>query len=149
MIASLLIITISTALFAYWFRYTCLLILNTQTSTDYAGEVAAANQLSFLEVQNEIPSAGRERLAALHRSLDRDYALIGRLLQKTMGAADGGGSLEQAMLSIDFLAMKLVFKLSSRISENLARRSLIEMTNVVAHLANSFGEQHCAENGTI
>ena len=41
----------SVLLLGYWFRYTCLLILSAKTTRDFAGEVAEANQLSFLEVQ--------------------------------------------------------------------------------------------------
>jgi hypothetical protein len=144
MIATIAILIISTAMFAYWFRYTCLLILNTKTSTDYAGDVAAANQLSFLAVQTEILTADRGRLAALHRSLDRDYSLISNLLEKSLGAGDEGGTLEQVMLKIDFLAMRAAFRLSRPLSDKLARRSLSEMTSVVAHLANLFGEQQLA-----
>ncbi len=141
MIASICILAISTGLFVYWFRYTCMLILNTQTSTDYAGEVAAANELSFLEVQSAIPSAGRGHLVAIHNLLDRDYDMVSRLLEKSLGVGDEGSTIEQAMLRIDFLAMKVVFHLSRPVSDRLARRSLTEMTHVVAHLANSFGEQ--------
>ncbi len=49
MIASLLIIVVSTVLLIYWFRYTCLLMLRTQTARDYASGLAAANRLMYPE----------------------------------------------------------------------------------------------------
>ena len=42
----------SLALFFYWFRYGCLLILAAQTPHDYREEVANANRLSFREVRS-------------------------------------------------------------------------------------------------
>jgi hypothetical protein len=40
----------SVLLFAYWFRYTCLLILSAKTAHDYAGDLALAKGLRIVEV---------------------------------------------------------------------------------------------------
>ncbi len=57
-VLTVLIIAGSGFLFAYWFRYTCLLIVSAKTSRDYAAEVATANQLGFLEVQSSVAGRG-------------------------------------------------------------------------------------------
>ena len=54
MIASLLIIVVSTVLLIYWFRYTCLLILRTPTARDYASGLAAANRLMYPDVEGRL-----------------------------------------------------------------------------------------------
>ena len=58
-IATILITASSVLLFGYWFRYTCLLVLNTKTVRDYASEVAAVHQLGFLE---DFAALGLEKL---------------------------------------------------------------------------------------
>ncbi len=54
LIVTLVITVSSVLLFGYWFRYTCLLILSAKTTRDYAADIAAANQLSFLQVQAQL-----------------------------------------------------------------------------------------------
>ena len=62
------IITVSSVLlFGYWFRYTCLLILSAKTTRDFAGQVAAANQLGFLEVQAQLRAKLSDNLDSLAR----------------------------------------------------------------------------------
>ncbi len=84
-VLTVLIIAGSGFLFAYWFRYTCLLIVSAKTTQDYAAEVATANQLGFLEVQAQLRAEGQPDLERLHASLDRDYALITYLIQHASG----------------------------------------------------------------
>ena len=54
MISTILIVSVSMALFGYWFRYTCLLILSAKTIRDYAADVVAANALGCLEVRDAL-----------------------------------------------------------------------------------------------
>ena len=60
------ILVFSSILFVYWFRYTCLLILNTKTAQDFARQVAATNQLSFPDVQRHIDDGEGGRLVVGH-----------------------------------------------------------------------------------
>jgi hypothetical protein len=69
----------SVFLFAYWFRYTCLLILSTKTARDYAGALAEAYQLSFVDVQSRLRNCATANLERLHQSLDHDFAVVRRL----------------------------------------------------------------------
>ena len=75
-VATVIITTSSAALFAYWFRYTCKLILSAKTTRDYAASVAMANQLGFLQVQTVLRDLASADLGALKDTLDRDYQVL-------------------------------------------------------------------------
>ena len=141
MIASILIIAVSLVLFLYWFRYTCVLILSTRTTRDYGAEVARANQLSFVGIQNALQEPEAEDLDSLRRSLDRDYRLVTSLMKQASGLEVGGDALEEIMLRMDFRVMKICYGISSRFSPANSRAALAEMTQIVAHFANAFGER--------
>ena len=144
MITSILIIVISALLFAYWFRYTCLLILSAKTTRDYAGEVATANQLSFIEVQQQLAGPGHLALNQLRASLDHDYAVVTYLLRHAANFQVDGVSLEQQMLKIDYRIMRVWYSVGGSFSAAQARQALDEMSRVVAHFANSMGEATAA-----
>ena len=141
MIISTLIIAVSAVLFLYWFRYTCVLILSTRTMRDYSEEVATANELAFVEVQDLLGSAAAEDLDTLQQLLERDYRVVNDLMKRATDLRVGGDSLEEAMLRIDFRVMSLWYNLSRRYALSNARTALDEMSQVVAHFANSCGER--------
>lgn len=137
LITTVIITVSSVLLFAYWFRYTCLLILSAKTTRDFAFQVANANQLGFLEVQSQLrASAGN--LDCLRDTLDRDYAVLSRLLKQA--GTQEGSSLEQTMLGLNYRVMSACYRLSSSFSPAAARKALEEMSMVVAHFANSMGQ---------
>ncbi len=144
LIATVIITTSSVALFAYWFRYTCLLILSTKTTRDYAMSVANANQLGFLQVQSLLRDAASAELDALRDSLDRDYKVLTYLLKHAANPSTGDAAIEKRMLEIDYRMMGVWYTLSRRFSPAAARRALNEMSTVVAHFANAMGEQAIA-----
>jgi len=134
-----LVITVSSVLmFGYWFRYTCLLILSAKTTRDYAAEVAAANQLSFLQVQSELRESPAD-LERLHASLDRDLAVVSSLIN-----ASGQWGMEDRMLQLNYRLMSTWCSVSKRFSPEAGRRALDEMSMIVSHFANSLGEQAAA-----
>lgn len=142
MIATIFIIGVSLTLFVYWFRYTCLLIVSAKTTRDYAGEIATANQLSFLTVREQLRSSAD--LASLERligMLDRDYAVVTYLLEHASEAKFSGDSLEQQMLRINYRVMRVWYRISRSFSLAQARQALDEMSLVVAHFANTMGER--------
>ena len=141
MIASILIIAVSLVLFLYWFRYTCVLILNTRTTRDYGAEVAEANELSFLGVQDLLEGSKAGDLDSLRKSLERDYRLVSHLMTQAGELKVGGDALEAIMLRIDFRLMKITYSISRKLSEAKSRAALEEMSNIVAHFANAFGER--------
>jgi hypothetical protein len=129
-----LVITVSSVLmFGYWFRYTCLLILSAKTTRDYAFDIAAANQLSFLQVQSELRQnpADLDRLKA---SLDRDLSVVTSLIQNDWG-------MEDRMLKLNYQLMSAWCSVSKSFSVEAGRRALDEMSTIVSHFANSVGER--------
>lgn len=141
MITSILIMAVSMAAFAYWFRYTCILILSTRTTMDYSAEVAAANRLSFAAVRNLLESQPAADLEALRRSLERDFQVVNSLIERAGKVQVGDVALEQLLLRLDFRLMRLSYAVTRRFSEAQSRAALLEMSQIVEHFANAFGER--------
>jgi hypothetical protein len=140
-IAATITITVGSALlFAYWFRYTCLLILSTKTARDHTHAVAVANHLEFPEIQSQLHNP-RADLEGLRRLLDRDYAVLTALLNQSSGYSPKEYLIEMRMLKIDYWMASLRYGLSDRVSIAPARRALEEMSLVVVYLANMMGER--------
>jgi hypothetical protein len=136
LITTVVIIASSALLFGYWFRYTCLLMLNTRTARDYARDIAMANQLSFANVQTQLLQASAD-FGGLRASLDRDFAVVSKMLDQ---ASAGQAGIEQKMLAIHYRLMGVWYAVGSHVSPTAARQALEEMSMVVAHFANSVGE---------
>ncbi len=140
-IAATITVTVGSALlFTYWFRYMCLLILGTKTARDQSRAAAVAIQLEFPEVQSQLhdPRADLERL---RRLLDRDYAVLTALLNRSPGYSPRESMIEMRMLKIDYWMVSLRYRLICRVSIAPARRALEEMSLVVVYLANLMGER--------
>jgi hypothetical protein len=142
-VGTVVMIATSVLLFGYWFRYTCLLILSARTTRDYAGAVAAANQLSFPEVQAMLREHAGADLDRLKDSLDRDYKVLTYLL-KHSNASASEDAVEKRMLEVHYRLMRTWFAASRTFSPKAAYRALDEMASVVAHFANSMGAQTSA-----
>jgi Skp family chaperone for outer membrane proteins len=140
LVATVVITVSSVLLFGYWFRYTCLLILSAKTTRDFAGEVATANQLGFLQVQSQLRESSAD-LDRLRDALDRDYAVLMRLLKQAGDSSSEGSSIEKRMLEINYRLVGAWYRLSRQFSAAAARRALEEMSLVVEHFANLMGEQ--------
>jgi hypothetical protein len=141
LIATVVITVSSVVLFAYWFRYTCLLILSAKTARDYTSDVACSNQLGFPEVQAKLKQASAADLDHLRAALDKDYQVVRQLLRYMPKADEGPSPLETEMLAINYKLMGTWYQVSRRFSEGAAARALAEMSMVVAHFANLMGEQ--------
>jgi hypothetical protein len=131
----------SALLFVYWFRYTCLLILSAKTACDYAADVAAANQLNFLDVQTRLREGSMAELDPLHTALERDYHLITYLLKNATQSGAEDSSLEVKMLEMYYGLMGAWYRVSRTFSTAAARSALEQMSVVVEHFANVMGER--------
>jgi hypothetical protein len=136
-----IIVAGSALLFVYWFRYTCLLILSAKTACDYAGGVAAANQLGFQEVQARLRDGSFVDLDPLHTALERDYSLITYLLKNAAPSGAEESSLETRMLEMYYRLMGALYRVSRPFSTEAARHALEQMSAVVEHFANAMGER--------
>lgn len=142
MIFNAVILAVSLLLLLYWFRYTCLLLLQTQPSRDYSKQVAAANQLKIFDVRARlVASEGPQQLDALEQMLDRDYRLIMYLMRHAANFRTAGSELEQRVLMLDFHIMRAVYRLSKRFSPAHTRDSLEEMAQIIADFAHVMGER--------
>jgi hypothetical protein len=130
----------SLALFFYWFRYGCLLILAAEAPHDYREEVAKANQLYFPEVRSRLRRGAVTDLDRLQKCLEWDFAIIADLLDHTpMNHLDAW--YEDAMLKIHYHSMRVLFHLTRSNLREFATDAVEEMSLVVAHLANQLGER--------
>ena len=141
LIATVVITVGSVVLFAYWFRYTCLLILSAKTARDYTSDVACSNQLDFPEVQAQLKEGSAPDLDRLRAALDKDYRVVRQLLRYMPKAEEAPSPLETQMLAINYRLMGAWYQVSRHFSESSAARALNEMSMVVAHFANLMGEQ--------
>jgi hypothetical protein len=141
LIATVVITASSVLLFAYWFRYTCLLILSAKTARDYTSDIANSNRLVFPEVQAQLAQSGSPDLDKLRSALDRDYQVLRNLMKHMPAAGEGQSALETQMLAINYRLMGTWYGFTRHVSGSTAARALSEMSMVVAHFANVMGEQ--------
>ncbi len=138
MITSIGIIAVSLALFIYWFRYSCVLILSAKSTQDFAASVAHANHLSFLDVRSALASPDAD-LDRLHQMLQRDYRVVSYLAKNSAGA---GASIESIMLAVDYQAVRIWFSITRSLFPAQARAAVAEMAEVVGFIADSMGERN-------
>src|SRR5260370_28017105 len=81
MLSISVIIFFSVVLFAYWFRYSCLLILQNRVSSDQS--YALGSGLTFPAVQQRLKgnTGSLDLLDQLHRDLSNDYRILCFLLR--------------------------------------------------------------------
>jgi hypothetical protein len=136
-----LVLTVgSLLLLGYWFRYTCLLILSAKTTRDYAGEVAEANQLSFLEIQARLRAEEPIDLDNVTAALDRDYARLMQLMRQ----AGGSSQIEDRMVRLNYRFTRLWCRAVRPLSSSAASSALDEMSMMISHFANALGERASA-----
>lgn len=143
MVSISLIVVFSLVLFAYWFRYSCLLILQTRSKGAEAEQNAgaidglSASGLSFESVQASLRSSGggTATLDQLNRDLLNDYRILSFLLRHSSDM--GVDPIEQRMLLLDYRLMQLWYQLTRKISPPQARRALDEMSNIMGFFAQS------------
>lgn len=138
MLTNIVIILSSLVLLIYWFRYSCLVILNTKASCgradDSVGPLWAALALGRRRVE-AVATPGQ--LDELSSALDRDYRLLTYLLKHTAGLEIGGLTIEQRMLMLDFRLMQLWYRLSRTVFPPQSRKALAEMSDIVACFADA------------
>jgi hypothetical protein len=138
MFASVLIIAFSLVLFAYWFRYSCLLLLRSRADQP----VVAENRFNCGSVQRALKE-GMD-LDPLHQSLDRDYRVLTYLLDHAAGLEFE--QLEYRLLVLDYRMMQGWYRLTRSAAPRQARKALGEMAEVLNVLIGRIGEQAGAQN---
>jgi hypothetical protein len=143
MVPELLILSFALVLFFYWLRYNCHAIVETASADGRARQVASANNLSFPDVGEKSRAEPQpEDLAAMHRSLARDYRVLTALLAYTTAPAHRY-TIEQRMLMLDFRVLSTWFVATHGLLYTFACRSLSERSRILHYFASLLGER-CA-----
>ena len=137
MLSISVIIFFSIVLFIYWFRYSCLLIL--QDRGAYAAPLSSGAGLSFPAVQQKLKDGenGVKMLDQLRNDLSNDYRILCFLLRCTPGT--GVDPIERRMLMLDYWIMQAWYSVARRIAPPQARNAIQEMSNIVSYFAYSVG----------
>jgi hypothetical protein len=137
MLSISLIIFFSVVLFVYWFRYSCLLILQNRTS--FHEQYASSPGLNFPAVQERLKDEGNgvDLLDQLHRDLSNDYQILCFLLRCSV--ENGVDPIERRMLMLDYWIMQAWYSIARRAAPFQARRALEEMSSIVSYFAYSVG----------
>jgi hypothetical protein len=146
MIATFVILAVSAALFVYWFRYSCALILSTKTTLNYSLDIAERHGLSFLAVQDSLATAPHESMPAFAKSLSNDFEVVSSMLKASAGQSEESNEAACSLLLVHFHCMSILFRLAGKTSSRLARLAVSEMSLIVEHHANLAGEQMLAAN---
>jgi hypothetical protein len=141
LLASTLILAISAALFCYWFRYSCMLILSARPDVDLVQEFAAANRLTFPGNRDSIGMARCCELDSIRQSLDNDFTRIVALLKPAACRSLDAACVEQAILRLDYCLLRMWCRLATPVSARAARKALREMVLVIEHFAGSFARR--------
>ena len=129
MIASILILAFSAVLLAYWFRYSCLLLL--RNSIEQRGSGTPDERFSIGMVLDRVDT--EPQLDALERALARDYHMLSYLLKH---AADLElASVENHMLILDYQLMRICYRITRSVAPRLARMALREMASALGAVA--------------
>ncbi len=137
MISISLIIAASGVLFAYWFRYSCLLILHSRISETVPSTPDA--RFNFPSVQQSLKQAGDrvDYLDLARRDLAKDYRMLCFLLR--CSAASGVDPLERRMLMLDYWTLQAWYAVTRSIAPPQARQALEEISIIVGYFASSVG----------
>jgi hypothetical protein len=135
MFASVLIIAFSSALLLYWFRYSCVLLLENGQSEDLTSIDQAT--FRFGEIQNRLETD--PELAPVRAQLQRDYQVLTYIARNASGLNIEG--IEERLLLWDYKMMALWYSVTRTAAPEQARQALCEMTSVLSLLAGRMGQR--------
>jgi len=137
MLSISVIVFFSVVLFIYWFRYSCLLIL--QDRGAYVAPFNSGAGLSFPTVQQRLKDGERgvEILDQLRNDLSNDYRILCFMLR--CSAETGVDPIERRMLMLDYWIMQSWYSVARRFAAPQARKAIEEMSNIVSYVADSVG----------
>lgn len=141
MVTSVVIIILSLAMFVYWFRYSCVLILESNWNEEQAQVLALQNELSFGSLEESLARAGTaEDMDRVKDLLDRDLDLVISLLTKCPVVQETGHSLECRMLMLDYQLNKAWYGVTRTIAGPRAHHALRNMGAIVSYMAGECGD---------
>ena len=140
MIVAAAVLIVSVFFFIYWFRYVCLLVLESRREGRAAEEMASRIRLNFFHVDQQLsrnqPVASLDKLELL---LQEDY----RLLRDVLDQSGSGLSLESRLLALDYRILQLWYRATRVLAPPTARASLRQMSRILGFFATVI----CEESG--
>lgn len=134
MATALLIVAVSVILFAYWFRYVCLLIVHTRRTGPASGDISTRIRLNYIDVAEQLEARDATRpMDRLELLLESDYHLLRDVLRRV--------SLENRLLICNYHVLRVWFHLTRWVAPRRARRALLEIAAIVRFLAASVSEE--------
>jgi hypothetical protein len=150
MITSIVIIVLSLALFLYWFRYSCLLILESRLNEEEAQARGGNDSPQNIDAHWDRQLAQASSLSDLQQvrhALDQDLRLIQNLVHRHNGEQTTAPSLESRLLLINYRLLQLSVAFSQLFSVPKALSALREMSRIVGYLAAESGVNLAAARG--
>jgi hypothetical protein len=145
MITSFVIMALSLAMFVYWFRYSCVLILESDWNEEQARSLAFENELSFHKTETELSEAvDTQSMDGIRDSLTRDLDYVRRLMVSGDGNQETGPSLESRMLMVDYKLMKAWYAVARATSKPKAQEALRSMSRIISYMAGEVGDRMAA-----
>ena len=136
MFASALIIVLCSALLAYWFRYSCILLLRNSAEEVCAMNPAMLGTFQSAEIQDRLHSA---ELDPLHAVLQRDYEVLTYLVRHASSVKLE--SFEEKLLVWDYKVMQFWYSVTKTAAPEQARQALCEMASVITVLSGRIGQR--------
>ncbi len=128
----------------YWFRYKCASILRMKTCRERALQVAAANQLQFAQIADNVNALQDGEFDAADRILVREYDVLICLLRYTSAVQRGGFTFGQRLLMLDFRMLTGSYPFARKHLPSQARRTLDERARILTCLASAMSERTAA-----
>src|SRR5690349_17891561 len=125
MVLSIVIVAVSFALLIYCIRYSCVVLLSSET--ERAAYHPLSDTFQFRDVQRRLPI--ENHLDNLHSSLDRDYEVLTCLRRPGSGLTLS--ALQERLLVWDYKAMQWCYHLTKTAAPAQAKRALCEMASVI------------------
>jgi hypothetical protein len=138
MIAGIFIIAISVALFVYWVRYSCVMLLRGAQERAAMTSVSTDERFNVGSVIERLKT--EQELDPLERALERDYHVFTYMVEH---AADLElASIENRLLMFDYRLMRVWSRMTRTLAPVQSRRALSEMASVLNVLVHQMGEQN-------
>ncbi len=137
MMAVLLILTFSGALFIYWFRYCCILILQTrsaQAATDLQHATSLGLRFPGVRTALDQPALGTSALDELNSRLIRDFDILDPLLAASPAGVD---PMMRWMLVLDYWLLRVCYRATRRFARKRAQAALVEISLILGFFASA------------
>lgn len=137
MFASVLIIVLCSALLGYWFRYSCILLLQNFAEQANSVQVSLQGTFNCEAVRESLPTAAD--LDPLQKLLARDYQMLTYLVRHASSVKLE--SFEEKLLVWDYKVMQMWYGITKTAAPDQARQALSEMASVLSILSSRIGQR--------